>query len=136
MARKKMKRKSTKEKVRRSSSRKDKEGLYLMLLVGAVALVALIVMVSKGGLLSGDLAGNAFNVQGPKTINCSESDAGLEPEEYGRIEGTYIDNSKYTFFDECKDADVLIEYVCKGNKAKAQPIPCTNSSCSSGECTQ
>jgi hypothetical protein len=138
-------------------------GLYLVAMVGIVAVIGLIVLVMNNGgssfeLSTEDLSGDAlkklqrqegFSVElgskGPKAIQeeplvpCSDTDAGLEYDEQGTVSGTGI-SQPYSMTDYCA-AGKLWEFYCNqdGFATYERAVDCeavigSGYECLNGEC--
>lgn len=102
-------------------------GLYLVAIVGIVAVIGLVVLVMNSGSssldLSSDLSGDA--TKGLNIKYCTDTDGGINYYEKGRTAGSEVvpsvDNPgemieiSYSIYDSCGH-DFLVEYYCVNSK--------------------
>ncbi len=107
---------------------KDKTGLYLLSIVGIVALVGVVVLIlnstsSSSALSTHDFSGQTINVRSSvaQIVTCTDSDDGQDYKTKGRTSGGSIDDLKK---DECIDDYSLTEYYCDGKTVESNIVQC------------
>ncbi len=106
-----------------AKEKSEKTNLYLLSIVGIVAVVGITVMLFNGGFGSVSI-GDSVDISGQvisasegsssTSIKCTDTDGGSDPTTKGGVKGRwYTTNVLRKETDYCKDSSTLYEYYCK-----------------------
>ncbi len=100
-----------------------KKELFLIGLVGVIAIIGIIIISLENISLSFATVGQAITAKAiPKTISCSDSDSGPDLTVLGTTIGpeTKRSTAVITKDDYCKDSETIVEYICEDGLLKEQ----------------
>ncbi len=82
-----------------------------------------------------DLSGGKCEIPNPDLMQCSDSDKGLDYENFGYVTATNQFGKNISANDNCVDDNTLIEYYCENKEVKQKDYTCSPGTlCNNGKC--